>query len=257
MFTRRERQAGRSAGQSEEPGPYWKQRSWQVSAGFLGIVFVVGGIAALTSGPGDQDDRGSQVTVEGPLSGDPAPANGRPRGCRTDDSAGDALPEAAPKDVEWRPLGVSRVPVSGTAGPTRIEKNLWWCFAHTPTGAALAAHVIPSQMSGSGWRTVAGQQVVAGRGRDLFEFTRATVQDTDVPDGSTPVASYAGFTVTSYTTEAATVRLLMKTDQGYAATAIALRWSGGDWKVLPGEDGSLHSKVSTVQGPGGFVLWGS
>ncbi|MGW3283886.1 hypothetical protein ACWDR3_04465 [Streptomyces sp. NPDC001002] len=258
MFTRRERQAGRDTGQIEHPGPYWKQRGWQVSAGFLGIVLLVGGIVALTSGPDDQGDRVNKVVADGPLSGKAVLTDGRPLGCRTDDSAGDALPQAAPTDVRWRMLGISRVPVSAAAGPTKIEKNLWWCFAHTPTGAALAAHIIPSQMSGSGWRVVTKQQVVAGQGRDLFEFTRATVQDTDVRDSSTSVASYAGFAVTSYSSEAATVRLLMKGDQGYMATAIQLRWSGGDWKVQPNDDdGSLHSPVSSVQGTDGFVLWGS
>ncbi|MER6969278.1 hypothetical protein ABT408_37600, partial [Streptomyces halstedii] len=43
-FTRRERRLA-------ETGPYYKQRSWQLSAGFIGIVVVVGGIVSLLSGP--------------------------------------------------------------------------------------------------------------------------------------------------------------------------------------------------------------
>ncbi|MFJ4922369.1 hypothetical protein [Streptomyces sp. NPDC088725] len=248
MFRRRERRV-------EESGPYYKQRSWQLSAGFIGIVVVVGVIVTLTSNHRGTTDRANAAASVGPLSGTSVPEGSRPQGCRTDDSAGGALPKAAPKDVSWHTLGVSRVPVSASAGPTRIEGTLWWCFAHTPTGAALAAHIIPSQMSGSGWRTVTRQQVVDGTGRDMFEFQRATVQDTDSESG-TPVASYAGFSVTSYRSTGATVKLLLKSDQGYAATTIVLRWSGGDWKVVPDDNGALHSPVSVVQSTNGYTLWG-
>ncbi|MEU0430590.1 hypothetical protein ABZ153_02840 [Streptomyces sp. NPDC006290] len=249
MFKRRERRLA-------ESGPYYKQRSWQLSAGFLGVVVVVGGIVTMLSGPDTTTARANAAASQGPLAGASATKDGRPRGCRTDDSAGPALPQAAPKDVTWRTLGVARVPVSAAAGPTRIQGPLWWCYAHTPTGAALAAHIIPSQMSGSDWRTVTEQQVVSGQGREMFEFQRATVQSTDSQNSGTAVASYAGFTVTSYTDKAATVRLLLKSAQGYAATNISLRWSGGDWKVKADDNGSLHSPVSAVQSTNGFILWG-
>lgn len=249
MMRRRQRQA-------EEPGPYWKQRNWQLSAGFLGLVVLVGGFVALTS-PGDS---ASPVASRGPLSSSSVAPDGRPEGCRTDDTAGDALPAKAPKDVSWRTLGISRVPVSVSAGPTRTAGPVHWCYAHTPVGAALAATVIPSQMSGSGWKTVSRQQVVAGNGRDLFEFQRATIQSIDSADqaGGASLGSYSGFSVTSYTSRAANVSLLINTGQGYATTSIRLRWNGGDWKVVPGGDGSLHTPVTTAQGsPRGYILWGA
>jgi hypothetical protein len=248
MLMRRQRR-------TEESGPYWKQRNWQLSAGFLAVVVLLGGFVALTS----DGDGATGAASEGPLSHGSALRDGRPQGCATDDSAGDALPKSAPKDIGWQSLGIARVPVSASAGPTRTTGPMRWCYAHTPVGAALAATVIPSQMSGSGWKTVSRQQVVAGRGRDLFEFQRATVQDIDsaAQSGGTSAGSYAGFSVTSYTRGAANVSLLIRTGQGYATTTIALRWSGGDWKVVPADDGSLHTSVTTVQGsPSGYVLWG-
>ncbi|WP_369186664.1 hypothetical protein [Streptomyces sp. R08] len=250
MFRRRERRAA-------ESGPYWKQRSWQMSAGFLGIVVVVGGFVTALSGTDAAADHGTAAASAGPLSGTSALVDGRPRGCRTDDSAGGTVPTTAPRDISWRTLGVARVPVSASAGPTLIQGPLWWCFAHTPIGAVLAASVIPSQMSGSHWRTVTEEQVVAGQGREMWEFQRGTVQDIDgAAAADTSVASYVGFSVTSYTSSAATVRLLLKSDQGYAATTITLRWSGGDWKVLPDGNGALHSPVSSAQSTIGFTLWG-
>lgn len=248
MLMRRERR-------TEPSGPYWKQRNWQWSAGFLAVVVLLGGFVALTS----ESDGATAAASEGPLSHGSALRDGRPQGCATDDSAGDALPKSAPKDLSWQTLGIARVPVSTSAGPTRTTGPMRWCYAHTPVGAALAATVIPSQMSGSGWKTVSRQQVVAGRGRDLFEFQRATVQDIDsaAQSGGTSAGSYAGFSVSSYTRGAANVSLLIRTGQGYATTTIALRWSGGDWKVVPDDGGSLHTPVTTVQGsPSGYVLWG-
>ncbi|MCX4737466.1 hypothetical protein [Streptomyces antibioticus] len=247
-FRRRERRLA-------ESGPYYRQRGWQMSAGFLAVVVVVGGVVTALSGSDATTGRANAAASEGPLSRPSAPQDGRPRGCRTDDGADAESTETAPEDVTWRPLGVTKVPVSASAGPTLIQGPLWWCYAHTPTGAVLAAHVIPSHMSGSDWRTVTEQQVVAGQGRDMFEFQRATVRDTDAPNGA-EVASYAGFSVVSYEDTAAVIRLLLKSTQGYAVTTVSLRWSGGDWKVRPDDNGSLHSPVSAVQSAGGFTLWG-
>ncbi|MFF4354384.1 hypothetical protein [Streptomyces sp. NPDC001530] len=256
MFKRRKRRV-------EESGPYYKQRNWQLSAGFLGVALVVGVIVtAVSGGPDTTTARANAVASDGPLSddsdssGSSGAKDSRPHGCRTDDSAGAALPTAAPKDVERHKLGVSRLPVSASAGPTRISGDLWWCFAHTPTGAALAATVIPSQMSGSNWRTVTERQVVAGSGREMWEFKRATVKDIDSENTDVTPSSYVGFEVTSYKRTAASVKLLLKSSQGFAATTIDLRWNGGDWKVLPDGDGSLHTPVSSVSDTNSFVLWG-
>lgn len=274
MFTRREyREPHRY--RSDPSGPYWKQRGWQVSAAFLGVVVLLSGIVALTDDQDTAGDRASAPAPKGPLSGSPAMKDGRPDGCRTDDSGGDVMPTAPPDDVDWHTLDIARVPVSASAGPTLTQGPVWWCFAHTPTGAALAAHIIPSQMSGSDWRAIAREQVVAGRSRDLFVFKRSTVRDDSPGDststsgqdtgsgsrpsggaGSSSVASYAGFSVPAYSGAAATVELLLKTAQGYATTSVALRWSGGDWKVQPSDNGALHTPVKAVQGTNGHLLWG-
>ncbi|MET7681084.1 hypothetical protein [Streptomyces sp. NPDC005423] len=240
---------------SEESGPYWKQRSWQASAGFLALVVVMGVITALTSGSGT-DNRVKAPASKGPLSGTVAKKDGRPGGCRTDDSAGDTIPTSVPKDISWHTLSFGRVPVSASAGPTKIQGAVWWCFAHTPMGAVLAATVIPTQMSGSQWRTVTDQQVVAGQGRRMFVFQRTAVPDTDATNAAPATSSYAGFRVTSYTSRAASVTLLIKSDQGYATTTVYVRWSGGDWKIQPDGSGGLYSQMASEQSAVGYTLWG-
>ncbi|MFL4905904.1 hypothetical protein ACJ6WF_22690 [Streptomyces sp. MMS24-I2-30] len=248
MFLRRQRQ-------TEESGPYWRQRGWQLSAGFLALVVVVGAVVALTSG-GDGSAEAAAPTP-GPLSG-ALTKDGRPVGCHTDDSAGDALPKAAPKDVTWRTIGVTRVPVSATAGPTQTKGTPWWCFSHTAMGAVVAAHVITAQTSEPGWQTVVKEQLVAGSGRDMFEFTREISGDSASRGvDKSMIASYAGFSVLSCTRTAASVSLLMRNQQGFMSTSINLRWEKGDWKILPADSGSLFSKPQSVQNTNDYLVWGS
>ncbi|WP_405465970.1 hypothetical protein OG783_22815 [Streptomyces jietaisiensis] len=242
---------------AEESGPYWKQRNWQLSAGFLGLVVLLGGFVALKS----DGDGASPAASEGPLSSGSVPAGGRPPGCHTDDDMGNMMPKKAPKDISWHTFGITRVPVSVSAGPTRTTGPVRWCFAHTPVGAALAATVIPSQMSGAHWKTISQQQVVAGGGRDMFEFQRSIIRNIDSAaqrNGGTSVGSYTGFSVNSYTSDTATIGLLLRNGQSYTTTDIQLRWDHGDWKVVPDGDGSLHTPVTTLQGsPSGYILWGA
>ncbi|KAF2775076.1 hypothetical protein STPH1_7263 [Streptomyces sp. OM5714] len=160
-----------------------------------------------------------------------------------------------PKGIKWRVMGLVRVPVSAEAGPTRLDGGVWWCFAHTPLGAVMAAHIITSEITEKHWRSVLDRQIVAGQGRDIFAFTRATEPDVIRGSASRSVATPAGFAVTSYTDSAAEVKLLLKTGSGYAESAFDLRWSGGDWKLLPSPHGALHSEAIPVENPRGYVLW--
>ncbi|MGW4733824.1 hypothetical protein ACWEQC_32450 [Streptomyces shenzhenensis] len=245
MLTRRQRR-------TEESEPYWRQRGWQLSAGFLAVAVVLGGFAAVASG----GDGRTPAASSGPLSGS-LTEDGRPQGCRTDDSAGATLPTAAPKDIDWRMIGVVRVPVSATAGPTHDDGTPWWCFARTATGAVLAAHIITAQMGESGWRTVAAEQLVPGQPRDMFVFRRSTVADSVAANttDTSAVSTYVGFSVPSCTRTTASVNLLMRSTQGYAATTVNLRWEKGDWKVVPFSDGSLYAQVRSVQNTRGYLLW--
>ncbi|MEU4172835.1 hypothetical protein AB0F46_38875 [Streptomyces sp. NPDC026665] len=234
--------------------PFWKQRSWQLAATFLGAALVISLISAVTDRPNDTDDTGVSV-LSGPLANGSAPEVGeRPGECRTNDADG-APPRTAPRDVKWRKLGGAQVPMSSSAGPTRKTGPLLWCFAHTPMGAVMAAHVIPAQMTTRNWRTVVAQQVVPGFSRDLFISQRASIPELDAESRAT--GEFSGFSLKQYADDTATVQLLVKSSEGLqAATSVSLRWSGGDWKVEPAVDGSLHWGMDFMQTAGGFVMWG-
>ncbi|MFI2350838.1 hypothetical protein ACH492_28180 [Streptomyces sp. NPDC019443] len=251
MFRRNRRNAGAES-------PFWKQQGWILSAAFLAVALVMAGVTWLT-GDDEQADRDRADGKKGPLSsaaakgGEGQHGDGRPDGCRTDDSD-KAKPTASPDDIEWRLLNIARVPVSSSAGPLRSSGPVMWCFARTPMGAVMAAHIIPTQMSGSDWRTVTEQQVVASPGRDIFVAQRSTVSES-AQNGSA-VGSYAGFAVTSYSPDAATVQLLIKNGSGgYGSTFVAVKWDGGDWKVKAKSNGALYTSMTTVSGNAGFTMW--
>jgi hypothetical protein len=229
-------------------GGFWSQGGRVLSAVFLLATVVVASVTWLT----EDDEPVPEARGKSPLSV-PVTGEERPAGCRTDDKDQRA-PSDTPEAIEWAKVNGSEVPASASAGPLRSDGPVRWCFAHTRLGAVLAAHGIPAQMSGKDWRTVTEDQVVPGRRRELFVAQRSTVQD--VAPGSTTTASYAGFAVSSYSDRVARIRLLLRNaSDGYSATTVEVRWSGGDWKVAPSRTGDLYSRPETVSTKTGFTLW--
>lgn len=247
-------------------GPFYKQRGWIAAAGFLGFLVVMSLVALSTGATNGISAKETEIAADsrkllsglsGPLSpGDPQQVRGGPQGrpenCRTDDG-GTSRP-TTPRDLRWRKLVTVMVPTSASAGPLHTDSSVWWCFAHTPTGAVLAAHVIPAQLSGTGWRAAAEQQLVPGRPRDRFVTTKADTSTTD-PEADLS-GRFVGFSLASYSGASATVRLLLTNPVGgYLSTSVSLRWRDGDWKVALLNDGSLYTPVRQAK-PSGFSAWG-
>ncbi|MGW3460608.1 hypothetical protein ACWDE9_13865 [Streptomyces olivaceoviridis] len=240
-----------SAGHGRAHQPFWRQRGWLLAAAFLLLTVLVSVVAAVTG----QDDgrRASDTAASGPLSARPTDPAKRPGTCRTDDRS-TAPPTAAPKDVRWKTVAESRIPVSPSAGPTLSSGPVLWCFAHTPTGAVMAAHVIPAQMNTPHWQTVVEQQVMPGLGREIFASQRASLSEPTVRGRA--AGTYAGFALSRYDGSTATVVLLVKSAKGSLTTSsVTMRWDGGDWKVQPEPNGALHSAADTVGTSDGFIQW--
>lgn len=251
--------SGRPQGGSGEwEQPFWQQRSWILSAGFLLVLLVLAVFTMIGGG------KGTPTTAsggDGPTpSADPDRDRGgrpdtRPAGCRTDDSD-QAKPARAPKDFTWKADGTGLVPVSRTAGPLTFDGPVWSCFAHTPTGSVMAAHAITDHLSYPGWRKVVDRQVVPGAGRDALVASRAAAGDkptSGAPDGG----GYAGFTVLSYDKEKSTVMFVVRVPgkNAYGTASVTLRWLDGDWKLAPDADGTVYSGMSQISGTKGFVTW--
>ncbi|MDQ0987058.1 hypothetical protein [Streptomyces sp. V2I9] len=258
MFGRNQREAGTDR-------PFWNQRGWLFSAAFLVVALVASGAAWLSTDDDAPAARQGNPVGKGPLSssapkdgrpdpGEEGAATARPGDCLTDDSD-QTPPSVSPQDLRWQELGLTKVPVSPSAGPVRTSGAVMWCFARTPLGAVLAAHVIPARMSGEDWQTVTDQQVVPGRARDLFVAQRSTVPPSAA--NGRAAGSYAGFALDSYSEESAVVQLLIKHGSGsYGTTFVTVTWDGGDWKVRANPNGTLYSSLTTVAGNNGFTMWG-
>jgi hypothetical protein len=252
--------SGRPQGGSGEwEQPFWQQRGWILSAGFLLVLLVLAGFTMVSGGDG-RPAAASGGPGHGPTPSADADRGGgrpdaRPAGCRTDDSD-QAKPTRAPKDFTWKADGTGLVPVSRTVGPLTFHGPVWSCYARTPMGSVMAAHAITDHLSYPGWREVVDRQVVPGAGRDALVESRAAAGDkptSGAPDGG----GYAGFTVLSYDKKKSTVMFVVRVPgkDAYGTASVTLRWLDGDWKLAPDADGTVYSGMSQISGTKGFVTW--
>lgn len=248
-------------GSGEWEKPFWQQRGWILSAGFLLALLLVGVVALVSRDGGTPAEAGGgpapkpAPSATGSSAPDPGNADARPPGCRTDDSDQEK-PKKVPKDFEWKANGTGLVPVSKSAGPLTYDGPVWSCFAHTPMGAVLSAHAITDHLSYAGWRKVVDRQVVPGAGRDALIANRS--QEEDKPSsGKADAGGYAGFSVLAYNKEEATVMFLVRGPNAgvYGTVSVTVRWHDGDWKLAPDADGTVYSGMAQVSGTQGFVTW--
>jgi len=241
--------------------PFWRQRSWGTAAVFLLLICVTAVINAISS-PSD-DDTGGGTAADATPSRSASASDGGDDADEDSDTAGNCPrqqngeePATVPADLKWKDMGGAFLPTSSTSGPLRRTADSWSCFGHTPTGAVLAAHVIPSQMSSPRWREVARTQLVPGSGQREFIAARAAVSDAEAGASPGELGTYDGFNVLDYAVDRATVQLLVRRPDGaYVATSVAVSWRNGDWKLAPQPDGALTSTFVAVSGTTGFVLW--
>ncbi|MEU7486831.1 hypothetical protein [Streptomyces sp. NPDC042319] len=246
----------RSDSSGEWEKPFWQQRGWIISAGFLAAVVVLAVVAfAMRGGESDPSAQNNPTSRPSPSATEGgSQADDRPAGCKTDDSDQEK-PTKSPADMRWKSYGTLPVPVSATYGPTKFDGNVWSCYSHTPTGAAMAAHAITDKLSYAGWRDVVEKQFVPGTTRDKLEADRAKRKD-HPRNGTAESGDFYGFTVMTYSKQQATVQMLMKIDGQYASTSVSMKWLDGDWKVEVQPDGSPYSGFAQTSGPEGFVVWG-
>ena len=185
--------------------PFWKQRSWQLSAAF-GVLVILAGLVTAVVGLPDLAGGGRPKDVAGPLTTSLPAGSARPPGCHTDDSD-QKPPSRPPDDITWKPLNGANIPMSATAGPMLRYGAVLWCLAHTPMGAVMAVNIIPRQMSGVDWQVAADQQLIDGPMRDVFVARRSSIAAT-TPEYT--ANSPAGFRLLSYSPQVARVSLLIR-----------------------------------------------
>ncbi|GAB2938583.1 hypothetical protein ACFMQL_16215 [Nonomuraea fastidiosa] len=185
----------------------------------------------------------------------PQSAAGPGRCPATPGTASQELPAQPPADVTWTVFHGVAEPVSREHGPHREEADVHRCYAHTPTGALIAAWQIATRfVLADDWRGVVESQVLPGPGRDAYVAQRRQVRTGLDTGGKGQLAAYA---IASYTPEVATVQLVSR----FAATGrlqvstVTVVWSDGDWRLRLQPDGSVSPSVQAVTSLAGFVPW--
>jgi hypothetical protein len=168
-------------------------------------------------------------------------------------TGGDVIPSGPPPGLAWRHLGAMPVPVSPAAGPAHRTGAAWRCYAHSPTGAVLAAFGIPAALCGPHWRDASAVEVLPSPGRHEF-LAAGALQGFTPPSGT--VTRPVGFAVVSYTHAQATVETLVADGSGYAASFRTLAWAEGDWKLVMLPDGTAGPGPQVITTAAGFTLWG-
>jgi hypothetical protein len=227
----------------------------------LAAVLLAGGFAAWP-----RSDHSGPPAITTPAAGSD-PALGRADGTDGSDSAeprpfrdgagcphrrsGTSIPTNAPS-TSWSLYQGGAVPSSDRDGPL-VDDGIARCFSHTPTGALIASVVI-SYHAGLGPNRIeaARAQTVPGRGQD------AMVQALEALRGSRGVSSVcqiAGYRFVSYSPREAVISLASKCEADLQQTLARVRWTAGDWKLVPEPDGRTSPTTAALPDLAGFVLW--
>jgi hypothetical protein len=176
----------------------------------------------------------------------PPPANSRAGGCHNK-NPNQAIPRlAAPVAVSWQFEGKMLIPIQAANGPAATSANgVRSCFAHSPTGAVLAAMVALGQLQNPevGLATLRSR-VYPGPGRDaaIAEARRTTA----TPSPMTGELQFAAFKVLDYPPNATRAIIQIVADlngKAYGAMPITMRWYHDDWYVELQPDGSFNGSL--------------
>jgi hypothetical protein len=235
----------------ESPNPF-RRPGFIVAAGFLAIVVVLGVIVAATRSPGDSSHPGLGAHPPAPGAG----GGNAPSTCRPADTS-QQIPTTTPAGVTWELFQAIAVPASAAAGPLKREGDLRSCYAHTPTGALIAATQIEPRLTySSSWRQILDRQVMDGAGKNAFLADRKAKGVPGVlPAGG--VAQYAGFKFVTYSPDTAVIDVANRLGPDTWVSGIStVKWRGGDWKLEIRPDGTPSAEGQDLSSLTGYVPWG-
>jgi hypothetical protein len=154
------------------------------------------------------------------------------------------IPRVAPSAVSWQFEADMLIPLQQQGGPAVTDRSgVRSCFAHSPTGAVLAAMVVLGQIRNPDLTAdVLATRIAPGPGR-----TRA-MRETRVsttPRNEGQVTQFTGFKVFDYQPDRAILAIAVQLgDAQLASLPVTMVWSQGDWKAVLQEDGSFNGQVA-------------
>ncbi|MGN9920322.1 hypothetical protein [Micromonospora palomenae] len=240
-----------SAPQDFADRPPWTRPVFIASAALVLIVVIAGVLVAVSSR--DSDDGTGSGTTSAPS----------PSSAPTETTTPHTLPTAAPAGVRWDLVGQTAVPVSASAGPTRVAGGKAAGYAHTPEGALIAAAQLSTRAGYSAgrqsWEPTIEQQFEPGADRDRLLATLREVGDAPAQPGE--LSQIAGFSYQSYTPETAVIGLALRAPSAgtprYHVLSLTLRWRDGDWRMVAPPGGAWTSINRQTSELTGIVEWGA
>ncbi|NEA36402.1 hypothetical protein [Streptomyces sp. SID13031] len=263
----------------------WQQRGFVASAIVVGAVvvclvvwlFARGGNTP-ASQPSTPTSSTSAVPTEQPTddpNGPPATPSGpqptgtatstptaRPKpgvgGCKSI-SQNQRIPRTTPTAVTWEFDSDMLIPTQQEGGPAVMDSiGVRSCFAHSPTGAVLAALVTLGQIRNPDLTLpVLRQRFVNNAG---LKVALAEGKATPPTPGQTKqVAQFTAFKVLDYLPQRAIISVAVRIDdRNVAAIPVTMVWAGGDWKGSLQTDGSFNGAVEPdlLQSMTGYVGFG-
>ena len=177
-------------------------------------------------------------------------------GAAISDAQDTQVPSSAPA-VTWALYRTLALPFSPVAGPANVSGDVATGYAHTPTGALIAADQIGARYRmANDWRGVLEASVASGPGRQVWMATRSKYGDWDPPQPGT-LCQDTGFVFVDYTPARAVIQLASRCPAGGLQTVSAtVAWDGGDWKLVLAPDGGLGPVAQVITSLDGYVVWG-
>ncbi|GAA2148884.1 hypothetical protein [Actinomadura napierensis] len=240
-------------GPDEAPSPF-RRPGFILAAGFLTVIILLGVLVAMTRG----GSGGSPGSTNPPPTGRQSGAAGgtNSAACQPADT-NQQVPTTAPPGVTWELFQAIALPVSPNAGPLIRKGDIRSCYAHTPTGALIAAAQISARITySSNWRAISEQQLTNSAGKAVFLKDRAT-HGANPPLQAGDVAQYAGFKFITYGPDTAVISLANRIDStAWIASTATVKWQGDDWKLELQSDGSPSTEGQQLASLDGYIRWG-
>ena len=231
-------------------GSPWSSTSFQIATLFL-IILAVVGIAIAIFHHGSHHAHASNPPATSHAGSPPATTTVRTgaAGLCSLPAGDQQVPSASyPEGTSWQPVGTMVIPQSSTLGPQHLEKGVNVCFAHSPSGALLAA----MNLMGEGTTETSERQVFDTLAIDV---PAAVTTEPAVQDGDSAI-QIAGYKYDSYSPTDAVIDVVLRHQQGGLSVFHApMRWTGNDWKYVFPPEGPISSTLNGAQVEPPYVAW--